>query len=159
MYIEGAQSNKQLFPGNSDGLKRSHSIATSTGLSASLNKEDENSKGSESIINKLSGVSLIEHAQKDHQCVESSSEGPSVSEAPVSCSTDESGGYGTSEDKSVLNGNLHGASMTCKRQGSSDGLSVCLSEDRVTREKLESPSKQKSSDKMVSVLIYLAFSI
>ncbi|TVT98278.1 hypothetical protein EJB05_56409 [Eragrostis curvula] len=143
MYIEGAQSSKQLFVGNSDGLKRSHSIATSTGFSTSLNKEDENSKGSESITNKLT-----EDAQKDIQGVETSAEGPQVSEAPVSCSTDENGGYGISEeDKSVLNGNLHGASMTSKSQGSSDGISVYLSDDRVPTDKLESPSKQKS-DKM-----------
>ncbi|GJN40239.1 hypothetical protein PR202_gb29424 [Eleusine coracana subsp. coracana] len=149
MYIEGAQSSKQLVAGNSDGLKRSHSIATSMGLSASLNKEDENSNRSESITNKLSAVSLTEDVQKVHQGIESSAEGHLVLEAPDYCSTGENGGYGASEeDKSVLNGNLHGASVTGKSQRSSDVISVCLSEDRVSIEKLESPSKQKSSYKM-----------
>ncbi|KAK3160930.1 hypothetical protein QOZ80_1BG0068410 [Eleusine coracana subsp. coracana] len=149
MYIEGAQSSKQLVAGNSDGLKRSHSIATSMGLSASLNKEDENSNRSESITNKLSTVSLTEDVQKVRQRIESSAEGHLVLEAPDYCSTGENGGYGASEeDKSVLNGNLHGASVTGKSQRSSDVISVCLSEDRVSIEKLESPSKQKSSYKM-----------
>ncbi|KAK3164450.1 hypothetical protein QOZ80_1AG0018680 [Eleusine coracana subsp. coracana] len=149
MYIEGAQSSKQLVAGNSDGLKRSHSIATSMGLSASLNKEDENSNRSECITNKLSAVSLTEDVQKVHQGIESSAEGLLVLEAPDYCSTGENGGYGASEeDKSVLNGNLHGASVTSKSQRSSDVISVCLSEDRVSIEKLESPSKQKSSYKM-----------
>ncbi|XP_062211606.1 uncharacterized protein LOC133912731 [Phragmites australis] len=157
MYIEGTQSSSQLFTGNSDGLK-SHSIANSMEEAASLNNEDENSKGSKSITNKLVlAVSLTEDTQKNHQVIESSAEGPPISEAPVSCSADENGGYGTSEDKSVsnissenvsFNGNLHGASMTRKSQGSSDSISVYLSEDRVPTEKLESPSKQKSSDKM-----------
>jgi hypothetical protein len=152
MYIEGAQSSKKLFAGNSDGLKKSHSIATSMAFSASLNKEDENSNLHESTTNKRSAVGLTEDAQKDHQDIESSAEGPPDLEAPDSCPTDENGGYGTSEeDKSVLNGNLHGASTTGKSQGTSDGISVCLSKDRASIEKLESPSKQKSSDKMVSI--------
>ncbi|RLN25257.1 hypothetical protein C2845_PM07G10940 [Panicum miliaceum] len=153
MYIEGAQSNKQLFVGNSDGLE-SHSIANSMGESASLNNKDGDSKGSEFITNKLaSAVNLTEDTQKDRQVIENSAEVPSVSEAPLSCSTDENGGYGTSEeDKSVLNissenvtsnSDLHGASMIGKSQANSDGVSVYLSTD-----KLESPSKQKSSDKM-----------
>ena len=160
MYIEGAQSNKQLFGGNSDGPE-SHSIANSMGESAWLNNKGGDSKGSESITNKLaSAVNLIEDTQKDCHVIENSAEASSVSEAPVSCSTDENGGYGTSEeDKSVLNmssenatsnSDLHGASMIGKSQGNSDGVSVYLSTD-----KLESPSEQKSSDKMVSILAIL----
>ncbi|KAG2597965.1 hypothetical protein PVAP13_5KG309600 [Panicum virgatum] len=154
MYIEGAQSNKQLFVGNSDGLE-SHSIANSMGESASLNTKDGDSKGSESITNKLaSAVNLTDDTQKDRQVIENSAEVFSVSEAPVSFSTDENGGYRTSEeDNSALNissknvtsnCDLHGASMIGKSQGNSDGISVYLSTD-----KLDSPSKQKSSDKMV----------
>ncbi|CAL4956424.1 unnamed protein product [Urochloa decumbens] len=153
MYIEGAQSNKQLFVGNSDGLG-SNSIANSVGEAASLNNKDGDSKESESITDKLeSSGNLTEDTQKDGEVIENSAEGPSVSEAPVSCSSDENGGYVTSEgDKSMsnilsenvtLNSSLHGASMIGKSQGSSDGMSVYFS-----TEKLESPSKQKSSDKM-----------
>jgi len=160
MYIEGAQSNKQLFVGNSDGLE-SHSIANSMGESASLNNKDGDSKGSESITNKLaSAVNLTDDTQKDRQVIENSAEVSSVSEAPVSFSTDENGGYRTSEeDNSALNissknvtsnSDLHGASMIGKSQGNSDGVSVYLSTD-----KLESPSEQKSSDKMVSILAIL----
>lgn len=159
MYVEGTQSVKQLFVGTSDGVK-SHSIANSVGAS-SLNKEDEDSKGSEAVTNKLSSAINI---TDDTQVLESSAEGSSILETPVSFKTDENGNYGTSEeDKSVSNissknvcfqSNLHGASMTGKSQGSSDGISMYLS-----IEKLESPSKQKSSDKMVSVLIYSALSL
>ncbi|CAD6231318.1 unnamed protein product [Miscanthus lutarioriparius] len=151
MYIEGTQSSKQLFVGTSDGVK-SHSIANSVGAS-SLNNEDEDSKGSEAVTNKLaSAVNITDDTQKDRQVLESV-EGSSISETPVSFTTDENGSYGTSEeDKSVSNissnnvcfqSNLHGASMTGKSQGSSDGISMYLS-----IEKLESPSKQKCSDKM-----------
>jgi hypothetical protein len=160
MYIEGTQSIKQLFVGTSDGVK-SHSFANSVGAS-SLNNEDEDSKGSEAITNKLaSAVNITDDTQKDRQVLESSAEGSSVSETPVSFTAVENDSYGTSkEDKSVSNissnnvcfqSNLHGASMTGKSQGSSDGISMYLS-----IEKLESPSKQKSSDKIVSVLIYSA---
>lgn len=163
MYIEGTQSSKQLFVGTSDGVK-SHSIANSVGAS-SLNNEDEDSKGSEAVTNKLaSAVNITDDTQKDRQVLESSVEGSSISETPVSFTTDENGSYDTSEeDKSVSNissnnvyfqSNLHGASMTGKSQGSSDGISMYLS-----IEKLESPSKQKCSDKMVSVLIYSALCI
>lgn len=152
MYIEGTQSIKQLFVGTSDGVK-SHSFANSVGAS-SLNNEDEDSKGSEAITNKLaSAVNITDDTQKDRQVLESSAEGSSVSETPVSFTAVENDSYGTSkEDKSVSNissnnvcfqSNLHGASMTGKSQGSSDGISMYLS-----IEKLESPSKQKSSDKI-----------
>jgi hypothetical protein len=162
MYIEGTQSSKQLFVGTSDGVK-SHSIANSVGAS-SLNNEDEDSKGSEAVTNRrASAVNITDDTQKDRQVLESV-EGSSISETPVSFTTDENGSYGTSEeDKSVSNissnnvcfqSNLHGASMTGKSQGSSDGISMYLS-----IEKLESPSKQKCSDKMVSVLIYSALCI
>ena len=158
MYIEGTQSSKQLFVGTSDGVKL-HSIANSVGAS-SLNNEDEDSKGSEAVTKKLaSAVNITDDTQKDRQVLESSVEGSSISETPVSFTTDENGSYDTSEkDKSASNissnnvcfqSNLHGASMTGKSQGSSDGISMYLS-----IEKLESPSKQKCSDKMVSVLIY-----
>ncbi|CAO2190480.1 unnamed protein product [Urochloa humidicola] len=144
MYIEGAQSNKQLFVGNSDGLE-SNSIANSVEEAASLNNKDEDSKESESITNKLEpAVKLTEDTQKDGQVIENSAEGPSVSEAPVSCSSEENVSYGTSEGENVTrNSSLHGASMIGKIQGSSDGVSVYFS-----TEKLESPNKQKSSDKM-----------
>jgi hypothetical protein len=160
MYIEGAQSNKQLFVVNSDDLEL-HSIANSMGEAAKLNNKDGDLKGSKSITNKLeSVVYLTEGTQKDHQVRENSAEGLSVIEAPVSCSSHENGSYGTKEeDKSMLNissenvtlnSSLHGASMIGKSQESSDGIFVYLS-----TEKLESPSKQKSSDKMVSVLVIL----
>ncbi|CAO2183867.1 unnamed protein product [Urochloa humidicola] len=144
MYIEGAQSNKQLFVGNSDGLE-SNSIANSVEEAASLNNKDEDSKESESITNKLEpAVKLTEDTQKDGQVIENSAEGRSVSEAPVSCSSEENVSYGTSEGENVTrNSSLHGASMIGKIQGSSDGVSVYFS-----TEKLESPNKQKSSDKM-----------
>lgn len=152
MYIEGTQSSKQLFVGTSDGVKL-HSIANSVGAS-SLNNEDEDSKGSEAVTKKLaSAVNITDDTQKDRQVLESSVEGSSISETPVSFTTDENGSYDTSEkDKSASNissnnvcfqSNLHGASMTGKSQGSSDGISMYLS-----IEKLESPSKQKCSDKM-----------
>ncbi|OQU86904.1 hypothetical protein SORBI_3003G171400 [Sorghum bicolor] len=123
MYIEGTQSN-------------------------------EDSKGSEAVTKKLaSAVNITDDTQKDRQVLESSVEGSSISETPVSFTTDENGSYDTSEkDKSASNissnnvcfqSNLHGASMTGKSQGSSDGISMYLS-----IEKLESPSKQKCSDKM-----------
>lgn len=164
MYIEGAQSNKQLFVENSDSLE-SYSIANSMEEARSLNNKDGDSKVSESITNKLaSAVSQTEDTRKDHQVIRNNAEGPSVSEAPVSCTTDQNGGYGTSEeDKSLsnissgnvtFNSNLHGASIIGKSQGSSDGISVYLS-----TEKLESSSKQKSSDKMVSVLVRFFWSM
>nr|CAB3502343.1 unnamed protein product [Digitaria exilis] len=153
MYIEGAQSNKQLFVGNSDSLE-SYSIANSMKEAGSLNNKDGDSKVSESMTNILtSAVSQTEDTQKDCQVIGNNAEGPSVSEAPVSCATDENGSYGTSEEeKSVSNSstenvtsnsNLHGDSMIDKSQGSSDGISVYVS-----TEKLEVSNKQKSSDKM-----------
>ncbi|KAJ1257435.1 hypothetical protein BS78_K042000 [Paspalum vaginatum] len=152
MYIEGTQSSKQLFVGNSAGLKL-HPIANSMGEAALLNNNDDSSKESESVTNKLTlEVNITDDIHKDHQVIENSAEVPSVSEALVSCTTDENDSYGTSEDKSVSNvslenvsfcSNLHGASMTGKSHRSSDGISVYLS-----TEKLESPSKHKSSDKM-----------
>ncbi|KAL6608032.1 hypothetical protein ACP70R_041095 [Stipagrostis hirtigluma subsp. patula] len=154
MYVEG----KQLYVGNNDGLN-SHSIDNSMGEAASFNNKDANSKGPESITNMLaSAVSLTEDTQNNHQISESMVECPPVSEAPVSCSTDEGGGYGTSEEyKSVSNtsvenvsfsSNLHEPSRNDKSQGSSGGTSVYLLDDRVPIDKLESPSEQKSSDKM-----------
>ncbi|CAO2208274.1 unnamed protein product [Urochloa humidicola] len=145
MYIEGAQSNKQLFVGNSDGLE-SHSVANSVGGS-----KDGDSKEAESTTKKLeSSVNLTENTQKDGQVIENSAEGPTVSEAPVPSSSDENR---TSEgDKSMsnissenvtFNSSLHGASMIGKSQGNSDGISMYFSTER-----LESPSKQKSSDRM-----------
>lgn len=162
MYIEGTQSSKQLFVGIVDGMK-SDPIANSVGAS-SLNRDDKNSKGSEAVTNKLaSAANLTDDTQKESLLLESSAEGHSISEAPVSFTIDQDGSYGTSEeDKSVSNissknvcfqRNLHGASMTGKSQGSSDAMSMYLS-----TEKLWSPSKQKSSDEMVSVLIYSALS-
>ncbi|KAL6884533.1 hypothetical protein ACP4OV_010469 [Aristida adscensionis] len=158
MYIEGAQSSKQLSLGNSDGMKL-HATANSMGEATLLNEQDENSERSESITDTLpSPVILTGDTQKNHQVVESSAECAPVSEASVSCSNDENGSaVASEEDKSVsnmspeaasFNGNLHVASVTCKSQGASDGISVCISEDRVLTEKLESPSRQKSSDKM-----------
>lgn len=149
MYIEGTQSSKQLFVENSDRLKL-HPIANSMGEAATLNNKNEGSKGSESVTNKLaSEVNLTEDIQKDHQVIESSAEGPSASEAYT---TNENGSYGISEYESVSNislenisfhSNVHGPSMTGKSHGNSDGISVYLS----TQEP-ESPSENKSSDKM-----------
>ncbi|XP_066311923.1 uncharacterized protein [Miscanthus floridulus] len=113
MYIEGTQSSKQLFVGTSDGVK-SHSIANSVGAS-SLNNEDEDSKGSEAVTNKLaSAVNITDDTQKDRQVLESV-EGSSISETPVSFTTDENGSYGTSEeDKSVSNISSNNALETIK---------------------------------------------
>lgn len=152
MHIEGTRSSKQMSIGDTDGLT-SQSIANSMGGAAALSNEHENLQESESITAKLAlAASLTEGTQKDHQSIE----GSPGSEAPVSCSTAENGSYNTlGEDESgtntslegiSANGNLHGAGYYC--QGNSGSISVYLSEVRVHTEKVESPSKQKSSDKM-----------
>lgn len=152
MHIEGTRSSKRLSSGDTDGLIPANSMEEIVVLSS----EHDNLKGSESITSKLaSEVSLAEGKKKDHENMESSLEGSPGPEAEVSCSTAENSGYGTSgEDKSgtntcfedlSVNGNLHGSGNS---QGDSDSISVYLTDDKVHTEKVESPYKQKSSDKM-----------
>ncbi|KAF0917240.1 hypothetical protein E2562_017130 [Oryza meyeriana var. granulata] len=152
MHIEGTRSSKQLSAGDTDGFNPANSM----GETVVMSSEHDNLKGSESITSKLaSEVSLAEGTKKDHESMVSSVEGSPGPEAAVSCSTAENSGYGTSgEDKSgtnicledlSVNGNLHGAGNS---QGGSDSISVYLPEDKVHTEKVESPCKVKSSDKM-----------
>lgn len=159
MHIEGTRSSKRLSSGDTDGLIPANSMEEIVVLSS----EHDNLKGSESITSKLaSEVSLADGKKKDHENMENSLEGSPGPEAEVSCSTAENSGYGTSgEDKSgtntcfedlSVNGNLHGSGNS---QGDSDSISVYLTDDKVHTEKVESPYKQKSSDKMVSDLIYI----
>ncbi|XP_071679532.1 uncharacterized protein [Lolium perenne] len=142
MHIEGTQSSKQMSVGDTD-------------VTSQIN-EHENFKGTESVTTTLvPGESLTKDTQKDHKNIESTIEVSPGSEAPVSCSTAWSGGYGISgEDKSgthtslediSVNGTPHGADNS---QGNSGSMSVYVLEDKVHTEKLESPSTQKSSDKM-----------
>ncbi|KAM0871343.1 hypothetical protein ACQ4PT_039467 [Festuca glaucescens] len=143
MHIEGTQSSKQMSVGDTDGL-------------TSQINEHENFKGTESVTTTLvPAESLTKDTQKDHKNIESTIEVSPGSEAPVSCSTAWRGGYGISgEDKSgthtslediSVNGTAHGAGNS---QGNSGSMSVYVLEDKVHTEKLESPSTQKSSDKM-----------
>jgi hypothetical protein len=160
MHIEGTQSSKQMSVGDTDGLA-SQLNANSCLEAVALINEHENFKGTGSRTTMLvPAESLTEDTQKDHKHIESTIEVSAGSEAPVSCSTASSGGYGISgEDKCVtntspedisVNGTLHGAGNS---QGNSGSISVYVLEDKVHAEKLESPSTQKSSDKMVSGLI------
>ncbi|KAG8051820.1 hypothetical protein GUJ93_ZPchr0001g30925 [Zizania palustris] len=152
MHIEVTRSSKQLFVGDTDDFNSPNSM----GESEVMSREHDNLKGSESITNKLaSAASLTEDREKDHESIESSVESSPGSEAAVPCSTAENSGYGTSgEDKSGMNssfgylsvnGNLHAAGNS---QGNSGSISVYLPEDKVHSEKVESPCKQRSSDKM-----------
>uniref|UniRef100_J3L0G3 LisH domain-containing protein n=1 Tax=Oryza brachyantha TaxID=4533 RepID=J3L0G3_ORYBR len=152
MHIEGTRSSKQLSAGDTDGF----SSANSMGEAVVLSSAHDNLKGSESITSKLtSEVSLGEGTKKDHESMGSGVECSPGPEAAVPCSTAEDSGNGTSgEDKSgrnicfedlSVNGNLHGAGNI---KGDSDSISAYLPEDKVHSEKVESPCKQKSSDKM-----------
>ncbi|CAM0881248.1 unnamed protein product [Alopecurus aequalis] len=151
MLIEGTQSSKQMSVGDTDGLT-SQLNANSLVDAVALINEHENFKGAESVtITQVTAVSLTEDTQKDDKNIE-----VSLSlDGTVSCSPAWSGGYGTSgEDKSGMNTSLedisvngtpHGAGNS---QGNSGSISVYVLEDKVHTEKLESPSTQKSSDKM-----------
>lgn len=155
MHIEGTQSSKEMSVRDSDGLT-SQFIANSMGEAAALINEHQNLKGTESGTTKLaSAASLTGDTREDNKNTESSIEGSPGSEAPVSWSTAEHRGYDTSgEDESgtntslediSVNGNLHGDGNS---QGNSGSISVYVSEDKVHTEKVESPSKKKTSDKM-----------
>ena len=160
MHIEGTQSSKQMSVGDTDGLT-SQLNANSLVEAVALINEHENFKGAESIT---AAVSLTEDTQKDDKNIGSTFEVSPGLEGPVSCSTAWGGGYGTSgEDKAGTNTSVedisvndtpHGAGNS---QGNSGSISVNVLEDKVHTEKLESPSTQKSSDKMVSRLICFAF--
>uniref|UniRef100_A0ACD5VLQ2 Uncharacterized protein n=2 Tax=Avena sativa TaxID=4498 RepID=A0ACD5VLQ2_AVESA len=150
MHIEGTQSSKQMSVGDTDGLTSQLNANSLVGAVALLNEHAEST-----TITLVPAASLTEDTQKDHKKIESTIEVSPGSQALVSGSTAWSGGYGTSgEDEFGSNTSLQDISVNGTplgagiSQGNSGSISVHVLEDKVHTEKAESPSTQKSSDKV-----------